>query len=89
MIFKENVVVDYNYGMGFVDKNDAIIFQHDIVRKCQKWTTKVAFHFIEEALLFNDHVFYGMSLQPSLSYTSFKLAYVEASLSPFPDLESF
>jgi len=86
VILKEKVVVDYNYGMGFVDKNDAIISQHDLVRKCQKWTTKVAFHFIEEAL-FNAHVLYSMSLQPSLSYTSFKLAYVEASLSPFPDLE--
>ena len=86
VILKEKVVVDYNGGIGFVDKNDAIICQHDMVRKCQKWTTKVAFHFIEEAL-FNAHVLYGMSLQPSLTYTNFKLAYVEASLSPFPDLE--
>ena len=86
VILKEKVVVDYNGGMGFVDKNNAIICQHDMVRKCQKWTTKVAFHFIEEAL-FNAHVLYGMLLQPSLTYTNFKLAYVEASLSPFPDLE--
>ena len=86
VILNEKVVVDYNYEMGFVDKNDAIISQHDMVRKSQKWTTKVAFHFIEEAL-FNAYVLYGMSLQPSLTYTNFKLAYVEASLSPFPDLE--
>jgi len=53
VILKEKVVVDYNYGMGFVDKNDAIISQHDLVRKCQKWTTKVAFHFFSIVCHYN------------------------------------
>ena len=53
-----------------------------------KWTTKVAFHFIEEAL-FNAHILYNMSLPPPMTYTNFKLAYVEAMLSPLPDPETY
>jgi len=83
---KEKVVTDYNSGMGFVDKNDAIISQHDMVRKCQKWATKMAFHLIEEALL-NAHILYGMSPEPILTYTNFKLVYIENVLSPLPESE--
>lgn len=36
---KENIVEDYNQGMGFVDKNDAIVTQHTMDRKMYKWTT--------------------------------------------------
>ncbi|MEO0684629.1 MAG: hypothetical protein AAFY76_06160 [Cyanobacteria bacterium J06649_11] len=78
-VFKEKLVMDYNSGMGFVDKNDAITSQHNMVRKCHKWTSKVVFHFIEEAL-FNAHVLYEMAPNQSLTYTNFKLAYVEAIL---------
>ena len=78
-VMKEQLVDDYNQNMGNVDKNDAITCQHTIVRKCQKWTTKVAFHLIEEAL-FNAHVLYGLSDQPPLNYTEFKLAYVKEIL---------
>jgi len=86
VIMKEKVVTDYNSGMGFVDKNDAIISQHDMVRKCQKWATKMAFHLIEEALL-NAHILYGMSPEPILTYTNFKLVYIENVLSPLPESE--
>jgi len=41
-VMKEQVVNDYNQNMGNVDKNDATTSQHTIVRKCQKWTSKVA-----------------------------------------------
>ena len=34
-----------------VDRNDALIGNYTSVRKSLKWATKVAFHFIEEAIL--------------------------------------
>ena len=41
----------YNQKDGCVDRNDALIGNYSSVRKTLKWTTKVAFHFIEEAVL--------------------------------------
>ena len=37
--------------MGGIDRNDAMIGNYSSVRKSMKWTTKVAFHFIEEVVL--------------------------------------
>ena len=37
--------------MGGIDRNDAMIGNYSSVRKSMKWTTKVAFHLIEEAVL--------------------------------------
>jgi len=71
-VMKERVVIDYN-------KNS----QHTIVRKCGKWTTKVALHLFEEAL-FNAHVFYSSGKK--ITYTNFKIAYVREILS---DVEKF
>jgi len=41
-IMKEQLIIDYNNNMGFVDKNDQIVGQHTMVRKSHKWTTKIA-----------------------------------------------
>lgn len=79
IIIKDNVVEEYNQGMGFVDKNDAITTQHTMVRKSNKWTTKVALHLIEESLL-NAHILYGLSDNAPMQYTDFKLAYVYEKL---------
>jgi hypothetical protein len=49
-ISKLQVVHDYNKYMGGVDKNDEILANYKTVRKTMKWTKKVAFHFIEEAI---------------------------------------
>jgi len=49
VVMKEKLVDDYNKNMGFVNKNKVTV-QHTLVRKSHKWTTKVAFHMIEEAL---------------------------------------
>ena len=46
----QELIVDYNKHMGYVDKNDQVLASHTCVRKCRKWTTKVAFHFFEEAI---------------------------------------
>ena len=71
---KDQVLADYNLGMGFVDKNDAITTQHTMLRKSNKWTTKVALHLIEERL-FNAHILYGLAGNLPMKYSDFKLAY--------------
>jgi len=43
-VMKDHILVDYNLGMGFVNKNNTITTQHTMVRKSNKWTTKVALH---------------------------------------------
>jgi len=45
-VLKEQLVADYNQSMGNVEKIDSVISQNSIIRKCSKWTTKVAFHLI-------------------------------------------
>ena len=50
-IFIKPVLVLTKTGLGGIDRNDTIIGNHSSVRKSMKWTTKVAFHFIEEAVL--------------------------------------
>ena len=50
-IIKPVLVNHYNRFMGGIDRNDAIIGNYSSVRKSMKWTTKVASHFTEEALL--------------------------------------
>ena len=41
----------YNRFMGGIDRSDYMISNYSSVRKSMKWTTKVAFHFVEEAVL--------------------------------------
>jgi len=73
-VMKDHVLAHCNLVMGFVDKNDAITTQHTMVRKSNKWTTKVALHLIEESL-FNAHILYGLSSENNpMKYSNFKLA---------------
>ena len=51
IVTKLKLVQDYNKNTGGVDRNDALIGNYTSVRKSLKWATKVAFHFIEEAIL--------------------------------------
>ena len=44
-------VQDYNKNMGGVDQNNMLISNYNSVRKSLKWTKKVPFHFIDEAIL--------------------------------------
>jgi len=82
---KEKLVDDYNKNMGFVNKNKVTV-QHTFVRKSHKWTTKVAFHMIEEAL-FNSHVLYSLSANPKIPYSSFKMMYVKEIFNAIPDFQ--
>ena len=50
-IRKLQVIHDYHRYMGGVHRNDEMIANYNSVRKSMKWTKKVAFHFIEEAVL--------------------------------------
>ena len=50
-IIKPVLVNHYNRFMCGIDRNDAMIGNYSSARKGMKWTTKLAFHFIEEALL--------------------------------------
>ena len=51
IVSKLKLVQGYNKNMGGVERNDALIGNYTSVRKLLKWTTKVAFHFIGEAIL--------------------------------------
>lgn len=86
-IMKEQLIIDYNINMGFVDKNDQIVGQHTMVRKSQKWTTKVAFHLIEEAI-FNAYVIYQDSPQKKMTFLDFKMAFVRQVLTEIPAVQS-
>ena len=44
------MVNDYNKNMGGVDKNDMMINNYSCGRKTYKWTNKMFFHFLEEAV---------------------------------------
>ena len=50
-IVKLQVVNNYNKYTGGVYRNDEILANYSSVRKSMKWAKKVAFHFIEEAVL--------------------------------------
>ena len=50
-VAKPVLVLDYNKYMGGIDRNDAMLGNYSSVRKSMKWTTKVAFHFMEESIL--------------------------------------
>ena len=50
-IIKPVQVNHYNRFLGGIDRHDAMIGNYSSVRKSMKWTTKVAFHLIEEAVL--------------------------------------
>ena len=50
-IIKPVLVKHCNRFMGGTDRNNAIIGNYSSIRKSMKLTTKVAFHFIEEAVL--------------------------------------
>lgn len=75
---KLQVVHDYNRYMGGADRNDEMIANYISVRKSTKWTKKVAFHFIEEAVL-NAYLL-NKKAGNRKSYLKFKLDAISALL---------
>lgn len=87
---KDVLIVDYNHNMGFVDKNDQMLASHTCVRKCTKWTTKVAFHFIEEAI-FNSFILFKMHNKRS-TFKKFKINLCNSFITevlPTPSINEF
>ena len=74
-IVKQELINDYNLHMGGVDRNDQIIKHLSCVRKCHKWTTKVVFHFLEEAI-YNAFVIH-QTVDPVMRYWKFKSLVIE------------
>ena len=52
------VIHDYNQKLGGADKNDAMVGNYSCIRKTYKWTTKIFFYFLEEAV-FNLFLLYS------------------------------
>ena len=65
--------------MGFVDKNDQMLATHTCVRKGARWTTKVAFRFIEEAI-FNAFLLFRRNNVKS-TFKKFKIDLCNLSIS--------
>ena len=79
---KQILIVDYNRNMGFVDKNDQMLASHTCVRKSVKWTIKVAFHFIEEAI-FNSFILFRSHHKRS-TFKTFKIDLCNSLLTDVP-----
>ena len=47
---KLKVIHDCNQKICVVYKNDTVVRKYSSIRKAYKWTTKVVFHFLEEAI---------------------------------------
>ena len=63
-----------------VDRNDALIGNYTSVRKSLKWTTKVAFYFIEEAIL-NAFVLFSKANPGKIQFMHFKLNVIKSTIS--------
>lgn len=57
-IIKPSCVIEYNTGMGGVDKQDQLLACFPVMRKCVKGYKKMAFYLIDMAI-FNSHVLYN------------------------------
>ena len=76
---KLKVIYDYNRKMGGVDKNDVMVGNYSYIRKTYKWTTKVFFHFLEEAI-FNSFLLYSKN-NGKEKFLEFKVEVVHQMLS--------
>lgn len=82
-IEKFTIIDDYNKNMGGVDTNDGCIANYSGVRKSHKWTTKIALHFIEEAV-FNAFLLYRYKHQKAV-LLDFKLSIIGSMISYQPE----
>ena len=71
LLSKLKLVQDYNKNIGGVDRNDSLISNYTSVRKSLKWTTKVACHFIEEAIL-NVFILFNKANPGKIRFMHFK-----------------
>lgn len=57
-IIKPSCIVDYNKGMGGVDKHDQMLACFPVMRKCVKGYKKMAFYLLDMAI-YNAHIIYS------------------------------
>jgi len=79
VVLKQKLINDYNLFMGGVDKNDAVISTYSCVRKSHKWTTKIFFHFLEEAI-YNAFIIFK-NFKGNITYCNFKTDIIRDMLS--------
>ena len=80
IVSKLKLVQDYNMNMGGVERNDALIGNYASVCKSLKWTTKVAFHFIEKAIL-NALILFNKVNPGEIGFMHFKLNIIKGIIS--------
>ena len=80
LLSKLKLVQDYNKNIGGVDRNDSLISNYTSVRKSLKWTTKVACHFIEEAIL-NVFILFNKANPGKIRFMHFKLNIIKSIIS--------
>ena len=80
LLSKLKLVQDYNKNIGGVDRNDSLISNYTSVRKSLKWTTKVACHFIEEAIL-NVFILFNKANPGKIRFMHFKLKIIKSIIS--------
>ena len=66
--------------MGGVDQNNMLISNYTSVRKSLKWTTKVPFHFIEEAIL-NAFILFNKANPGKIWIVHFRLNIIKSIIS--------
>ena len=76
---RSTLVNDYNKYMGGVDRNDALIGNYTSVRKTYKWTMKVVFHFVEEAVL-NAFILYSKQSLGEMRFMNNQMEVIKKSL---------
>ena len=76
---KFKVIHDYNQKMGGGEKNDTMVGNYSSIRKTYKWTTKVLFPFLEEAI-FNSFLLYSKNNSKE-KFLEFKVEVVRQMLS--------
>ena len=77
-IIRLKAIHDYNQSMGVVDRNDGQIGHYKCIQKTYKWSTKLFFHFVEEAI-FNSFIIYNKA-GGSKRFLDFKLEAINSIL---------
>ena len=76
-IHKPRCVMDYNNGMGGVDRSDQLGSSHRSVRKFVKWYKKLFFYIMDLCLVNSFCVFKYLNRNRNWTFLDFKMKYIE------------
>jgi len=68
---KPQIVMDYNYHMGYVDKGDRMANSYSISCHTLKWTKILFYHLLDPAIL-NSYILHSSCGGKKISYTDFQ-----------------